>query len=83
MDEEEFSEYVTVEETISARPMQKLDLAVVGIQLVRDVVQSTANAFETLLDCVAGQANYNVDRKEMEIEATEAIESIARGELDG
>lgn len=76
-------EYETIEETIMARPMAKIDLAVIGACFVRDLAQSAANALGNLVDCLAGQANYNVDRKQMEVEATEAIEFIARGDLDG
>lgn len=83
MDEEEYEEYVIVEETVPARPMQKVDLVVIGAVLVRDVMQGVASAAESLANFVAGQANYNVDRKQMENEAREAIEFIARGELDG
>lgn len=81
MDDEEDFEFVEfVEMTPPARRFHKVDLIVLGIDLIRGLSQAVTNTLTTTQDLAAMHANFQTQREDFHEQAALEIEMLVTGE---
>lgn len=70
------------ETPLQVRRFQKIDVLILGLNLVQNVAAVVADTFEMATHLVAAHANYNVERERFREDAAREIETIT-GENDG
>jgi len=75
MDDEEF------EGRTPPRKFQKVDILIVGFNLVSEVFDALGDAFTSLTMLTAAHANYNVEKEQFRLDAAMEIETIT-GDVD-
>jgi hypothetical protein len=64
-----------------ARKFQKIDILILGFNLLDEVFAAVSDAFTSLTTLTAAHANYNVQREQFRQDATLEIETIT-GDAD-